>query len=89
MLSATEAREAGFVAAIVEDPKLDGHLGKLTERLRRHAPITSAPARKKVRRTITVGPTEDKDSVHQYCGSSDFQEGKRAFVEKQCPVWTG
>lgn len=65
MLSAIEAREAGFVAAIVEDPRLDEHMGQLTERLVGYAPITMRICKESVRRIITAGPDEDEDLIHE------------------------
>jgi len=89
MLSATEAREAGFVSAIVEDNALDDHVAAMVGRLAQHAPVTMRVTKEAIRRVLRVLPVADEDLLLTCYGSTDFRHGVEAFLAKRPPSWTG
>lgn len=90
LLSADEARDAGFVHEIVEAHEIEARVRSLAEEIAGHAPITLRITKEAIRRVqehrrITGG----EDLVGSAYASSDFREGVRAFVAKRKPRWTG
>ena len=89
MLSAEEAREAGFVSAIVEPDALSAHVDDVLGRLANHAPVTMQVSKEAIRRILTAVPVQDEDLIRAAYGSDDFREGVAAFVAKRKPQWQG
>ncbi len=87
MLTAEEAREVGYVSAIVEPDALAGHVNDVLGRLANHAPITMRVSKEAIRRILTALPVEDEDLIRAAYGSTDFREGVSAFLEKRKPEW--
>src|SRR5882724_5939723 len=83
MLSAEEAREAGYVSHVAEPSELGARADELLARLAHHAPITMRVSKEAIRRVLTATPVEDDDLLRQAYGSEDFRTGVRAFVEKR------
>src|SRR6266540_3882256 len=90
LLSADEARSAGFVHEIVGPEEIEERVRALASLVADHAPITLRVSKEAIRRVqehrrLTGG----EDLIGSTYGSADFREGVRAFGEKRKPRWTG
>jgi enoyl-CoA hydratase/carnithine racemase len=88
-LSAEDAHAAGFVMKVVTPEVLDARVAELCERIAAHAPITLQVTKEAMRRLRRDALPGDEDLIRRAYGSSDFQEGVRAFLEKRVPRWEG
>jgi enoyl-CoA hydratase/carnithine racemase len=89
MLSAHEAREAGFVAEVVDPGTIDKRATELVQRLSQNAPITMRVSKEAIRRVITALRLEGDDLIRECYGSQDFKHGVQAFLSKRKPEWSG
>ena len=90
LLSAEEARAAGYVHEIVPADRIDARVRELAEQLCEHAPITMAVTKEAVRRIAEQRRARGgEDLIARTYTSDDFREGARAFMEKRKPRWTG
>jgi enoyl-CoA hydratase/carnithine racemase len=89
MLTAEDAREAGYVSAIVEPAALGAHVDDMLARIASHAPITMRAGKDAIRRLLTATRVEDDDLIRAAYGSADFRNGVDAFVAKRKPQWQG
>jgi enoyl-CoA hydratase/carnithine racemase len=89
MLTAEDAREAGYVSAIVEPAALGAHVDDMLTRIASHAPITMRAGKDAIRRLLTATRVEDDDLIRAAYGSADFRNGVDAFVAKRKPQWQG
>jgi enoyl-CoA hydratase/carnithine racemase len=89
MLTAEEAREAGYVSAIVEPAALDKHVDDMLTRIAGHAPITMRVGKEAIRRLLAATRIEDEDLIRAAYGSEDFRSGVAAFIAKRKPQWQG
>jgi crotonobetainyl-CoA:carnitine CoA-transferase CaiB-like acyl-CoA transferase/enoyl-CoA hydratase/carnithine racemase len=91
LLSAVEAQRAGFVAEVVSREALDGHVENLLGRIAAAAPLTLAALKEIDRRlhAAAAASVDADDLLHACYGSADFEEGRRAFLERRTPRWRG
>jgi enoyl-CoA hydratase/carnithine racemase len=90
---AEEARIMGLVNRVVPADELEAYVKKYAEMIGDNAPLTIATTK------FTIGQVVKEDSqrdiaksaamVKQCFESKDYVEGRRAFMEKRKPVFTG
>jgi len=88
-LTADEAREIGFVAAVAERDAFDEALDTLCARVANHAPITIQATKEAIRRIVGTSLVDGDDLVRRAYESRDFREGVSAYIEKRTPRWEG
>jgi enoyl-CoA hydratase len=90
LISADEARAAGFVRMIVSATEFDGLVQDLVHQVSRCAPLSVAAAKEFGRRLDDrAGGVEHDDVYARVYGSSDFHEGVAAFIARRPPAWSG
>ena len=90
LMSAEEARIAGFVHEIIPHEQIETRVRELAEKVASHAPLTLWSTKESLRRLQDARTLPDSDDiVRKVYGSDDFKEGVKAFVEKRPPRWTG
>lgn len=89
-LEAEDAREIGYVSAVLEPARLEQHVADFLSKVSELAPLTLRATKQLVQRVIDgSGPGEADDIVREVYGSRDFREGVTAFREKRPPHWEG
>jgi enoyl-CoA hydratase/carnithine racemase len=88
LMSAEEARSAGFLVALAED--LEKATESITDRILAHAPLSMWASKEGLRRLHHSGRDADMtDIVSRVYGSADFQNAVKAFTAKRAPSWNG
>ena len=90
---AEEARTMGLVNRVVKAAELEGYVKKCAETIGENAPMTIATTKFIIGEVIKDETKRDLAKctamVKQCFESSDYTEGRRAFMEKRKPVFTG
>ena len=90
LISADEARAAGFVNELVAPDLIGARVRVLAQELASHAPITLQVTKEALRRLQAARALPDGDDLIALTyTSADFREGVRAFLAKEQPRWTG
>jgi len=90
LITAEEARAAGFVHEIVPAAEIAVRVKAIAEEVSSHAPITLRVTKEAVRRIQERRRLEGgEDLISLTYTSADFREGMSAFLEKRPPRWTG
>ena len=90
LITADEARAAGFVHEIVAPAEIEARVKAIALEVASHAPITLRVTKEAVRRIQERRRLEGgEDLISLTYTSADFREGMSAFLEKRAPRWTG
>jgi enoyl-CoA hydratase/carnithine racemase len=91
--SAKQAYDMGFVNEVAPDGELDAVVGKMTDAISQNAPLTIALAKAAGREIAKPESQQDHaklEAMTKACfDSNDYKEGRRAFMEKRKPAFTG
>jgi enoyl-CoA hydratase len=91
--SAAEALQMGMVHQVVPGGELEATVRALAARIADNAPLSLRAAKVMVDEAARDAGERDMPAVEamrKLClNSDDFREGRRAFMEKRKPVWTG
>lgn len=92
-VTARRAYDAGFLNQLVEPAELEEMTMTLCRQIADNAPLTVRAAKFVIDAATWSPDTIDTDQVKsnaEACyGSSDYEEGRRAFMEKRRPVFQG
>ena len=90
---AAEAGAMGLVNRVVPDREIEDYVRLMAETIATNAPLTIAAVKGIVRELLRdsgVPDTEACDLLVRRCfESADYQEGRRAFLEKRKPIFKG
>jgi enoyl-CoA hydratase len=90
---ALEAQNMGLVNRIVPDAEIEAYVRAIADGIAANAPLTIRATKRIVRELLKDASTRDLEAceslVKQCFESGDYQEGRRAFMEKRKPVFKG
>jgi enoyl-CoA hydratase/carnithine racemase len=90
LIDAEEAREAGFLARLVQPGGLEEALSEVVGLVLGNAPLTLAASKAAIGRLRLAQPIpDDDDLIRRVYGSADFRAGVSAFLGKSKPDWRG
>jgi enoyl-CoA hydratase/carnithine racemase len=89
LISAAEARAAGFLSEVRPAAELDAVVADLVRTVSSHAPLTMWATRESLRRIRNANLPADDDILAEVYGSTDFATGVRSFLAKDRPTWIG
>ena len=92
-IDAAEAKTMGLISRVCEPDQLPGLLAEYTGALAVNAPLTIRTAKAIMGEILKPSPDLDMDLCQQMIrgcfDSADYAEGRKAFMEKRKPVFTG
>lgn len=92
-IDAREAKDIGLVTRVCEPDQLPQLLAEYTTAMDQNAPLTIRTAKAITREILKPSPDLDLESCKRMIlgcfESEDYTEGRRAFMEKRKPVFTG
>jgi enoyl-CoA hydratase/carnithine racemase len=90
-IDAVEAERLGAVQRVVPDAELEATTSSLALKIANNAPLTIAAAKAAIDESVGLGrPDRDPVALADACfDSADAAEGRKAFLEKRIPVFTG
>jgi enoyl-CoA hydratase/carnithine racemase len=90
---AAEAFAMGLVNAVVEDTGLEAHVSDIVKALCENAPLSIANSKTIIEEFVKSAGAPDAAlmgaAMARCSKSADYQEGRRAFMEKRKPRFTG
>jgi len=91
--TASEAQLIGLVNRVVPDHDVESYVHGIVESIARNAPLTMLAAKRVVHELMKDPDKRDLAAaealVRQCFDSEDYKEGRRAFLEKRAPAFTG
>ncbi len=91
--SAAEAKEMGLVNRVLPDGELDAYAADYAETIAGNAPLTVGAIKQIIGEALKDPDARDLqlcDRLVKACfDSEDYKEGRRAFMEKRKPAFTG
>ena len=88
-----EAREIGLVHQVVADAELEAFVAKILETLSVNAPLAIANSKTIIEEFVKSAGTPDgaamSAAMERCAQSADYEEGRKAFMEKRKPRFTG
>jgi enoyl-CoA hydratase/carnithine racemase len=91
--NAEEARIMGLVNRVVTSDELEGYVAKYADTIAGNAPLTIKAVKVVVGEIMKDESKRDlaraTQAVEQCFASNDYQEGRKAFMEKRKPAFTG
>jgi enoyl-CoA hydratase/carnithine racemase len=90
---ADEALAMGLVHRVLPDAELEAHVGHVTATLLENAPLAIANSKtileEFAKASGAADPERMRAAIERCAKSEDYQEGRRAFMEKRKPRFTG
>lgn len=91
--NASDALRVGLVNQVVSGDELDAHVAKYAATLASNAPLSMLASKRIIDEAVKDADQRDtalcEQAVADCFGSQDYVEGRRAFMEKRRPVFTG
>jgi enoyl-CoA hydratase len=90
---AAEALAMGLVHRVLPDSELEAYVSKVTKELCENAPLSIANSKTIIEEYVKSAGAADPARMHaaidRCARSEDYEEGRRAFVEKRTPLFKG